>query len=98
MSASLPKWICDNHKSKGRLIEAYCEECLRALCIECIVTNKHRGHEILGLAEATSKSTSQFTTYVESQVDPTAKMVSNELEDLKQVEVLLETQRESYTT
>jgi len=62
------------------------------------VTNKHRGHEILGLAEAASKSANQFTTIVEGQVEPTAKMVTDELEDLKQVEVLLETQRESYTT
>lgn len=62
------------------------------------MTNKHRGHEILGLAEAASKSTNQFTTIVEGQVEPTAKMVTDEIEDLKQVEVLLETQRESYTT
>jgi hypothetical protein len=52
----------------------------------------------LGLAEAASKSANQFTTIVEGQVEPTAKMVTDELEDLKQVEVLLETQRESYTT
>lgn len=47
----------------------------------------------MGLAEAASKSTNQFTTIVEGQVEPTAKMITDELQDLKQVEVLLETQR-----
>lgn len=83
------KWICESHKSRGRYIEAFCEECTQPLCIECIVTNKHRGHEILGLEEAASKQAAKFTTFVSNQVEPTVKMVQDELKDLKQVEELL---------
>ena len=55
------------------------------------MTNKHRGHEILSSEEAANKSVSQFANVVDSLVHPTSKLVTDELVDLKQVEVLLET-------
>ena len=35
-----------------KTIEAFCDQCSQTLCIECVLTNEHKGHKILSLQTA----------------------------------------------
>ena len=39
---------CPLHDEKT--VEAFCSECKHELCIECILTNRHKGHDMLSIA------------------------------------------------
>jgi hypothetical protein len=39
--------FCVEHHTKK--IEVFCEDCLELLCIDCILTQKHKSHEIVSL-------------------------------------------------
>lgn len=41
--------MCENHKKK---LEAFCEKEKRILCIDCILNENHKNHEILSLDKA----------------------------------------------
>jgi flagellar capping protein FliD len=94
--ASVKGWQCRTHVRK--LIEAFCEDCHLPVCIECIVTNRHKGHEILGLEEAAVKSKAVFGSLIDTKVKESASQVKEEMLDLKQVEELISTQKDSYTS
>lgn len=44
---------CYQHSSKK--IEVFCDECKELMCIDCILTQKHRNHEILSLDKGVEK-------------------------------------------
>jgi hypothetical protein len=39
--------FCSYHVSKK--IEAYCQDCKVTLCIDCILTQEHKNHEIVSI-------------------------------------------------
>ena len=41
--------MCNKHNKK---IEAFCENCKRILCIDCILNENHKNHEILAVDKA----------------------------------------------
>lgn len=43
---------CTEHEGKG--VEAFCSVCSIPLCIQCILTNEHKGHDMLSLQQAES--------------------------------------------
>lgn len=48
-----PTFPCIAHDEKP--VEAFCGVCWQPLCIQCILTNAHKGHDMLTLAAAEDK-------------------------------------------
>ena len=45
--------FCKLHPTKK--IEAFCEKDFKLLCIDCILSDRHKNHEILSIAKAAEK-------------------------------------------
>ena len=45
--------FCARHSSKK--IEAYCPDCRMTLCIDCILTQEHKNHEIVSIPEGSQR-------------------------------------------
>lgn len=45
--------ICGYHK--GKKLEIYCETCFQLLCVQCILTQEHKSHEMLSVSEGCAK-------------------------------------------
>ena len=56
-----PQSLCAQHKKK---LEAFCERCLESLCIDCILSDQHKSHEILSVAKASEKQKQQLSEEV----------------------------------
>mmetsp|Transcript_4463 Transcript_4463/g.5951 ORF Transcript_4463/g.5951 Transcript_4463/m.5951 type:complete len:87 (-) Transcript_4463:118-378(-) len=41
--------FCNRHIANVQPVQAYCQVCCEQLCIECILTNEHKGHHILSI-------------------------------------------------
>ena len=44
---------CKLHPTKK--IEAFCEKDFKLLCIDCILSDRHKNHEIVSIAKASEK-------------------------------------------
>ena len=55
--------ICEAHKKK---IEAFCDIDKKILCIDCILNENHKAHEILALDKATTKEKNTLDLYVKA--------------------------------
>jgi hypothetical protein len=44
--------ICSSHIQKR--IEAYCQDCKLTICMECILTQAHKNHEIVSIIVGSS--------------------------------------------
>jgi len=44
--------ICSDH---GKKLEAFCEKDNNLLCIDCILSEKHKNHEIVSIVKAAEK-------------------------------------------
>ena len=40
---------------QGKRLEAFCEKDSELICIDCILSEKHRGHEITSVAKAAER-------------------------------------------
>ena len=49
---------CATHQE--RQIEAFCQDCLETLCIDCILTQNHKNHEIVSVDIGAEKWLDQF--------------------------------------
>ncbi len=49
---------CSAHPPKK--IEAYCEQCRRPVCMQCILRENHKNHDILSLQDASAKERDNF--------------------------------------
>jgi hypothetical protein len=45
--------LCKLHPTKK--IEAFCEKDFKLLCIDCILSDRHKNHEIVSIAKAAEK-------------------------------------------
>ena len=45
--------ICRLHPTKK--MEAFCEKDFKLLCIDCILSDRHKNHEIISIAKASEK-------------------------------------------
>ena len=45
--------MCKLHPMKR--IEAFCEKDFKLLCIDCILSERHKNHEIVSISKATEK-------------------------------------------
>ena len=55
-----PMWMCDLHLQDQKPIEAFCEACWVPLCMSCILTMRHKGHNMLTLTQAAAKCKHSF--------------------------------------
>lgn len=46
------KALCPEHSKK---LEAFCEKCHQVLCIDCILSDSHKAHEIVSVAKAVER-------------------------------------------
>ena len=70
--------FCNNHIANVQPIQAFCHECCQQLCIECILTNEHRGHHILSIHQAQNQCLKEF----ENQHDEILNPASQNLDQL----------------
>ena len=49
--------LCDTHHKK---IEAFCDQDKKVLCIDCILNENHKSHEILSIAKASEREREEF--------------------------------------
>ena len=61
---------CNRHIANVQPIQAYCQECCQQLCIECILTNEHRGHHILSIQKAQSLCEKDFQSQYDDILYP----------------------------
>ena len=59
-----PHQKCKFHQHKK--IEAFCETCLQTLCIECILKQDHKTHEMLSVEEASKRQLENFISKANS--------------------------------
>lgn len=52
-----PKQLCQIHSKK---LEAFCEKDLQVLCIDCILSEQHKSHEIISVQKAVDKQKQQM--------------------------------------
>ena len=64
--------LCDSHNKK---LEAFCEVDKKLLCIDCILNENHKNHEILSLEKACQKE-----KYVFEMSLKTALLKENEVQ------------------
>jgi len=60
---------CEEHRKK---IEAFCSECNETLCIDCILSDKHKQHSFTSLEKAAMKQKEMIETNI-SKVESTRK-------------------------
>lgn len=54
----------------GKKLEAFCEKDFKLLCIDCILSEHHKGHEIISVQKAADKQ----KAFVEDQIVQACKM------------------------
>jgi len=60
-----PVWVCEIHIEQQKAIEAFCNVCDMPLCMNCILTMNHKGHDMMDLNEAAFKYKDQFMGIVD---------------------------------
>ena len=66
------------------------------MCLDCIVSNEHKGHTIKSAKEALSTYREEFENAIENDVLPTKKLVDQDLEQIDAIKDELESQRRAY--
>ena len=61
-------FYCEHHPSKR--VEAFCDNCNTPLCINCILTNMHKGHDIINIEQAQAKILKKAGNEFESNLVP----------------------------
>jgi len=61
MTKSPEKTKCDTHSSKS--LEAYCMMCRELLCIDCILNDGHKNHDICAIEKAAEVEKSRFNDF-----------------------------------
>ena len=57
---------CKLHPTKK--IEAFCEKDFKLLCIDCILSDRHKNHEIVSIAKASEKHCTYLRQQQESSI------------------------------
>lgn len=63
-----PGFKCEHHPCKR--VEAFCDNCNAPLCINCILTNMHKGHDIITIEQAQAKILKKASNEFESNLVP----------------------------
>lgn len=57
---------CSHHV--GKKIEIFCDACKELLCIDCILTQKHKNHDMLSFQKGSEKERERFKALCESTI------------------------------
>ena len=55
------------------------------MCLDCIVSNEHKGHTIMSLKESLSTFREEFKNAIENDVLPAKKLVDQDLEQIDSI-------------
>ena len=69
---------CRLHPTKK--IEAFCEKDFKLLCIDCILSDRHKNHEIISIAKAAEKHQTYLRAQQESSMAVAQKLISSKNE------------------
>ena len=62
--------FCNQHIANVQPIQAYCCECSQQLCIECILTNEHKGHQIISIQKGHAMCQREFESQYNDIIVP----------------------------
>jgi len=78
--------LCETHKKK---IEAFCDLDKKMLCIDCILNENHKNHEILSIEKACQREKNIFDISLksaltkENEITHSVHLIKNHLIDLE---------------
>lgn len=84
-SLLLSESLCKKH---GKKIEAFCEKDYGLLCIDCILSDKHKNHEIVAVAKASEKHTAFLKAQLSQSSAMTQKLVASRNEIQRHVHLM----------
>ena len=76
--------MCEVHVDQQKPIEAFCDHCEVPLCMNCILTMHHKGHEMLDLTEAAKKCKDKFLQIVDKKVVPSRGEIAKNILKLQE--------------
>jgi DNA anti-recombination protein RmuC len=80
--------LCAEHPS--RPVEAFCAQCEQLLCIGCILTNQHKGHDMLPLEDALAIKKQAIRTELDKHVLPANRSLKEIQEALTSAKAQME--------
>ena len=80
--ATVPETLCEQHKKK---VEAFCADDRTLLCIDCILLNGHKAHDISPISQAAEKErdTIQKDLEVTNKLEDTLTLMLSDIENFK---------------
>ena len=78
--------LCKLHPTKK--IEAFCEKDFKLLCIDCILSERHKNHEIVSIAKAGERHQAYLRQQQESATATAQKLVSAKYEIQRHLQLM----------
>ena len=75
--------MCEVHVDQQKPIEAFCDDCDTPLCMQCILTMNHKGHEMIDLKDAADKCKEKFLKIVDKKVMPSQGTIAQNILQLQ---------------
>ena len=69
-------------------IEAFCEKDFKLLCIDCILSDRHKSHDFISIAIASEKHCSYLRAQQESSIHIGQKLVSTKNEIQRHLQLM----------
>ena len=63
---------CQTHLHKK--MEAFCEDCTSPVCMDCILTQDHKGHEIVNIQTGSSRQRAWFEEKMKAAIEKKAEV------------------------
>lgn len=75
-------------------MEAFCDICFCPLCINCILSNGHKNHDIISLQGAAEKTKIEIYSCFNNRVSPFTSETDQNLETLKSIQTAIKNKKD----